>query len=137
MINDFFKQIKIENILVKYLYFWTNTFKIVICSCVFFDCDIINTFIKSFKVNELSFFYVVLALQCGSTSDEVALLPIIGFPSIDTELYPKYATGKKVNEVLKNWLAYIALESNLQNAHKQSLMFVEFVDYIKLGYMDH
>ncbi len=65
--------------------------------------DVLNNFIKSFKVKELSFFYVAILYpyQIEKTGDK-AVLPIMGFPSVDNNLYPNYALGKNLNEKLKN-----------------------------------
>lgn len=65
--------------------------------------DEIYTYIRSFKQGDIPFFYVVICYlhQIGD-GKESAVLPIIGFPSIDEMLYPKYAIGKKLNEKLKN-----------------------------------
>ncbi len=66
--------------------------------------DKIFTNIKSFKTLEESFFYIVLALpyknKKGSKSS--VQVPILGFPSNDKDLYPKYAQGTALNEKLKN-----------------------------------
>ena len=65
--------------------------------------DTIHTFIKSFKEGEVSFFYVVITLPHRIPEvKEMAVLPILGFPSVDESLYPEYAIGKKLNEILKN-----------------------------------
>lgn len=66
--------------------------------------DILNTFIKSFIINKISFFYVVISMPYDGheNTNELAVYPIIGFPSVDTELYTKYAVGKRINEGLKS-----------------------------------
>lgn len=66
--------------------------------------DKLYTNIKSFKNSNESFFYIVLTYpyQFKSGSDGVIQIPIIGFPSKDEKLYPKYAQGKLINEKLRN-----------------------------------
>jgi hypothetical protein len=65
--------------------------------------DMLHTFIKSFKEGEVPFFFVVITFPHKIPDmKEMAVLPILGFPSIDESLYPKYAVGKKLNEMLKN-----------------------------------
>lgn len=65
--------------------------------------DLVHTFIKSFQEAGVSFFYIVIALPHKlEDAKETVVLPILGFPSIDEDLYPKYATGRKLNETLKN-----------------------------------
>jgi hypothetical protein len=63
--------------------------------------DIINTFIKSFCIDKVSFFFVVVTQQY-TIEKEISILPILGFPSTDNEMYTHFATGKKINETLKN-----------------------------------
>ncbi|MFT6631113.1 MAG: hypothetical protein ACJAS4_001060 [Bacteriovoracaceae bacterium] len=65
--------------------------------------DMLHTFIKSFKEGEVPFFYIVITFPHKiPEAKEMAVLPILGFPSIDESLYPKYAVGRKLNEMLKN-----------------------------------
>lgn len=65
--------------------------------------DVLNNFIKSFKMGDISFFYVVILYPYKLEKiREVAVLPILGFPSVDKDLYPKYTTGKRLNEKLTN-----------------------------------
>lgn len=65
--------------------------------------DELHTFIKSFMVGETSFFYVVIVYPLEvSELENMAYLPILGFPSIDEAMYPIYASGKRINESLKN-----------------------------------
>lgn len=66
--------------------------------------DIIHTCIKSYQKDSSSFFYILLALPFreSANSKEIVMIPILGFPSNDKNLYPKYATGKRLDEALKN-----------------------------------
>ena len=63
--------------------------------------DRINTFIKSYYVDNISFFYIVLTKQY-KVEDEINVLPIIGFPSNDQNVYLEFSRGKKLNSTLKN-----------------------------------
>jgi hypothetical protein len=63
--------------------------------------DVINTFIKSYCIDKLSFFFVVVTQQY-KTEKDISIVPILGFPSTDNEIYTHFATGKKINETLKN-----------------------------------
>jgi hypothetical protein len=63
--------------------------------------DTINTFIKTFFTNKISFFYIVVTQQYTIKND-LSILPIIGFPTIDKDIYQEFAKGKKLNETLKN-----------------------------------
>lgn len=65
------------------------------------DGDLINTFIKSYCVDGLSFFFVVVTQQYTVKGD-ISILPIIGFPSNDNDMFTHFATGRKINETLKN-----------------------------------
>jgi len=66
--------------------------------------DKLFTNIKSFSKNGESFFYIVLSLPYESKkgSTTAVQVPILGFPSNDQSLYPKYAQGKALNEKLRN-----------------------------------
>jgi hypothetical protein len=66
--------------------------------------DLLHTCIKSYQIGNVPFFYILLAMPYKSKTEsgESALIPILGFPSIDNELYPKYAIGKRVDKNLKN-----------------------------------
>ena len=62
--------------------------------------DTLYTYIKSFKLGDESFFYVVVGYLFES--DEQVLIPIISFPSVDKKIYPLYAVGTKTLNKLKN-----------------------------------
>ncbi len=65
--------------------------------------DILNTYIKSFQIDGMGFYYVVICLPFSvSEKDKQAFLPILSFPSIDNDLYPIYAKGEMLNKKLKN-----------------------------------
>ncbi len=65
--------------------------------------DTIHCFLKSFKLGETSFFYVVLAMiYQESGQNKTFYIPILGFPSVDEKLYGNYAQGKKLNQGFKN-----------------------------------
>ena len=65
--------------------------------------DLIHVLIKSYKKMETSFFYIVIAMPYRlDQTNHLALLPILGFPSIDENLYPNYTKGVKLNSTLKN-----------------------------------
>lgn len=65
--------------------------------------DTLLTYIKTFHLAEddLNFFYIVIGMNYES-EDQVYLIPIIGFPSVDKKLYPTYAKGTKTLNKLKN-----------------------------------
>ena len=62
--------------------------------------DSIHTYIKSFKLGDESFFYVVVGLFFEG--EESMIIPIISFPSVDKKMYPQYAVGNKIINKLKN-----------------------------------
>lgn len=65
--------------------------------------DLIYTSIKSFASQGQTFFYLVLGMKYeDSKSEQVAFLPILGFPTQDQDLYFKYAKGQKISGKLKN-----------------------------------
>lgn len=67
--------------------------------------DKIFSNIKSFVKDKKSFFYIVLTLPYKYKTEggtNTVQIPVLGFPSIDKELYPKYAQGRLINEKLKN-----------------------------------
>lgn len=66
--------------------------------------DDIKVYIKSFKSNKTTFFYIVLCLEIElpEMENQNALLPILGFPSQDTGLYKEYAVGNRITEMTKN-----------------------------------
>lgn len=66
--------------------------------------DDIKVFIKSFKINSNTFFYIVLCVEIDipEADGQRAILPILGFPSQDSNLYKEYATGNRITEMTKN-----------------------------------
>lgn len=68
--------------------------------------DELKVFIKSFKKQNKTFFYIVLSIEIevnvNSNDKEIALMPVLGFPSTDTSLYKEYTQGVKLSQVLKN-----------------------------------
>lgn len=66
--------------------------------------DILHTCIRSYQIGKLPFFYILLTLpyKVPGSDDKITLIPILGFPSVDKELYPQYAIGRRVDENLKN-----------------------------------
>lgn len=65
--------------------------------------DELSTYIKSFKRDDFSFFYVVVCWKSPQVKDNhQLLLPIIAFPSIDQGLYKHYAVGERSNKIVKN-----------------------------------
>lgn len=66
--------------------------------------DEIKVYIKSFKSNSKTFFYIVLCLEIEipETDGQKAILPILGFPSQDSNLYKEYAIGNRLTEMTKN-----------------------------------
>ena len=65
------------------------------------DGDRVFIQIKSFVSQGESFFYVVVTLKYEDSSGE-RYLPVIGFPSLDDELYTIYAKGIRVDSKLTN-----------------------------------
>jgi len=66
--------------------------------------DILHTCIKSYQLGEKSFFYILIAMPYGGGNDGegIVMVPILGFPSNDKTLYPKYAIGKRIDPTLAN-----------------------------------
>lgn len=63
--------------------------------------DDIITFIKSFKKDNKAFFYIAICLRVTiPTTNDIALLPVLSFPSTDESLYTHYAVGEKKNNRL-------------------------------------
>lgn len=61
------------------------------------------TYIKLFNDDKGTYTYYVLMLKISvQNMTEKPLMPILGFPSQDAEIYKTYATGKRMNETLKN-----------------------------------
>jgi hypothetical protein len=65
--------------------------------------DHIITSIKSFKKDNRAFFYIAICLQVDIPgTDEMALLPVLSFPSDDDDLYTFYAVGDRKNNRITN-----------------------------------
>lgn len=66
--------------------------------------DPVKVFIKSFKINSTTFFYIAICIEIDipEFDDQKALLPVLGFPSQDSELYKEYAYGEKLSQMTKN-----------------------------------
>lgn len=66
--------------------------------------DKVRTYIKSFKNNDEAFYYVVVCITIAlkELDGQEALLPVIGFPSTDHELYKNYAVGERSSDMIKN-----------------------------------
>lgn len=65
--------------------------------------DDIMTFIKSFQMNGLSFFYIACCVRLTIPNmAEKVMIPVLSFPSTDQELYKFYAVGEKKNGKLTN-----------------------------------
>lgn len=65
--------------------------------------DEIHTFIKSFQMNGKSFFYIACCVKLTlSSMTEKVMIPVLTFPSIDSDLYKFYAVGEKKNGKLKS-----------------------------------
>lgn len=65
--------------------------------------DEVMTFIKSFQMNGIFFFYIACCVRItlSQVGDKV-MIPILSFPSIDQQLYKYYAVGQRKNEKLTN-----------------------------------
>lgn len=63
--------------------------------------DEIYTYIKSFKENELTFFYIVLGYKYEAEG-KTQMIPALGFPSVKQEVYTQYAQGESVKDKIKN-----------------------------------
>ncbi len=66
--------------------------------------DVLLTYIKSYRKNKKTFFYIVVCMKIEAPeeiTDEV-LVPIVSFPSQDTNLYLKYAQGERISGNIKN-----------------------------------
>ena len=66
--------------------------------------DELKVYIKSFKSNKMTFFYIVLCIEIEipEIENQNAMLPVLGFPSQDKELYKAYAFGNRLTEMTKN-----------------------------------
>lgn len=66
--------------------------------------DILYNFIRTFQKGTTTFYYVVIAIehkQEMSDGDRV-IFPVVGFPSIDENLYQNYIKGKRIKQHLEN-----------------------------------
>ncbi len=66
--------------------------------------DTISTNIKSFQKGDLSFFYIVICtkIEIPGNLDQLVLVPILTFPSVDNDLYKFYAVGERTHGKLRN-----------------------------------
>jgi len=66
--------------------------------------DLIVTNIKSFQRDSILFFYIVICakVEIPGNDEQMALIPILTFPSIDNELYKFYAVGERTHGKLKS-----------------------------------
>jgi hypothetical protein len=66
--------------------------------------DDVKVFIKSFKIKKQTFFYIAICIEVAlpELEEQKALLPVLGFPSHDANLYKEYAYGEKLNQMTKN-----------------------------------
>lgn len=67
--------------------------------------DEIVACIKAHEKEGVSFYYFVLCIHVGDKVDNVdpnAIFPILGFPSVDGNIYKKYQSGKRLSGQLKN-----------------------------------
>lgn len=68
------------------------------------DDEVTLTFIRSYKEDSLDFFYIVICMEMAieEIPDNDVLVPVIGFPSTDKDLYLQYAAGEKIQGIIKN-----------------------------------
>jgi len=70
------------------------------------DGDKLHIYLKSIKSDENSFYYIVINFAYEYLSEDglnkLVLIPIIGFPTIDKDIYTHYCLGNKLNQTLKN-----------------------------------
>jgi hypothetical protein len=68
------------------------------------DQDQILTYVKSFLDKGQIFFYIVVCLKVEEDfrTEQDVLIPIITFPSTDSELYQRYKLGEKISRSLRN-----------------------------------
>lgn len=67
--------------------------------------DEIVTCIKAHEKDGVSFYYFVICLHVGDRMDSVdanAIFPVLGFPSLDGEIYRSFQQGKRISGQLKN-----------------------------------
>jgi len=66
--------------------------------------DNVKVYIKSFKIKKNTFFYIAICIEIDipEMENHKALLPVLGFPSQDSELYKEYAFGERLSQVTKN-----------------------------------
>ena len=55
---------------------------------------------KAFELEGNSFYYIVICLP--SLSEDSKFIPILGFPTLDGELYSEFTAGKRLSGILKN-----------------------------------
>jgi hypothetical protein len=68
------------------------------------DQDQIMTYVKSFVEKGKPFFYIVVCVKIDEDdqSNQDVLIPIITFPSTDSDLYHRYKLGEKISGGLRN-----------------------------------
>lgn len=65
--------------------------------------DEVYTYIRSFSVDQKSFYYFVLCIMAGHhDEDEEIMMPFISFPTVDGSLYDKFRKGERLHGSLKN-----------------------------------
>ncbi len=62
------------------------------------DNDTLYVYIKVFNHNDMSFYYIVVChlFDTDVEKDQDVLIPIVSFPTIDSELYSLYQEGKEI-----------------------------------------
>jgi hypothetical protein len=68
------------------------------------DGDDLFTYIKAHEKDGISFYYFVICLSIGSSTEEEedTILPILGFPSLDGKTYKSFRKGRLVSGNLKS-----------------------------------
>ncbi|MBL7665718.1 MAG: hypothetical protein JNM93_11345 [Bacteriovoracaceae bacterium] len=66
--------------------------------------DELLTYVKSYQRGRETFFYIVICMKVDPVqeSEDDLLVPIVSFPSRDSELYVKYAQGERISGNVKN-----------------------------------
>jgi hypothetical protein len=67
------------------------------------DGDDLFTYVKSYHEGGVSFYYIVVCL-CSTQKEveEVSIIPIISFPTIDSATYEHYIDGERLHGTTKN-----------------------------------
>ncbi len=66
------------------------------------ELDTIRSYIKTFKKNDETFFYVCVCQLIKNSNEGEVLMPLLTFPSKDTNLYKNYKLGNLVNQQIRN-----------------------------------